>query len=233
MAEGRNAILEHLDEGDRARLIEAGEVRRFAQHDILVEQLHPIQVVAFPLTGIVSFVQRMEGGASVEALAAGNEGMVGVEIALGAPVSPSLVLWQVPGQALLLDADILRAELERTPALLPAILRYVHAREVFLIQSTACNRLHTTDDRLARWLLHTLDRVEGTTFEMTQDFLAQMLGTRRASVTDALGRLASAGQVELERGRIRVVDRPGLEERACECYATINRWFEMANLAPW
>jgi CRP-like cAMP-binding protein len=181
--------------------------------------------VYFPEDGVISIVGLMEDGSAVETATVGNEGMVGVPVFLGAMQMAGQGFAQVPGSAWRLPAGALREEVRRGGALSRLLGRYTQALFTLVAQSSACNRKHTVEQRCARWLLMTHDRVAGDNFELTQLFLSQMLGVRRATVTEAAGELQARGLIEYTRGRMAIVDRAGLEAAACPCYGIIRAEF--------
>lgn len=183
--------------------------------------------VYFPVSAVMSVIGRMHDGGAAEIGTVGNEGAVGVSVLLDAPPSPHETVAQIPGIALAIDAAEMRQGMRDRPELRQLLLRYVHEYLMQVAQTAACNRLHGIEQRCARWLLMTHDRVgEAETFPLTQAYLAIMLGVRRAGVTVAAGALQSAGLITYHRGGIRVVDRVGLEGAACECYALVRRQFD-------
>lgn len=188
--------------------------------DPVYRQDGPLDHVYFPLAGVFSAVTAMADGAAVEVGTVGREGMLGAAALLGADRSPVQVFCQVPGEALRLPADRFRAEAAAGPPA-DAVRRHLRVEFAFAAQSVACNRLHTVGERCGRWLLTTRDRADADEFPITQDFLALMLGVRRASVTVAAGTLQQAGLIRYARGRVTVLDRAGLEAAACECYHTL------------
>ena len=170
-------------------------------------------------------VAMMEDGAQIEVGLVGPEGMTGLPLLLGAPTSALEGLVQVGGTALRLPAAAFRAALAEVPSLLGLLLRYVDAFHVQVAQTAACNGRHQMEQRLARWLLMTHDRVADDSFHMRQEFMSTMLGVRRPAVTLAVGALQRAGLVRHDRGQMRVLDRPGLEAASCECYETVRQRF--------
>jgi CRP-like cAMP-binding protein len=175
----------------------------------------------FPIEGVLSMVNEPEDGDIVEFATVGNEGMAGMPLLLGASTMPSRVFVQVAGSAFRGDAARLLDVLQRTPIFHARLLRYVMALINQISQGASCNRLHDVQERCARWLLHTHDRVNGESFMLTQEFLSQMLGVHRPTVTIAARMLQQAGLIRYSRGRIEVIDRPGLEAAACPCYRLI------------
>jgi CRP-like cAMP-binding protein len=190
--------------------------------DTLYEELQPMRDAWFPAGCVLSMLAVRAGAdSSVEVATIGAEGVLGVPLFLGAAVSPGLVFTQVQGGALRMPADAFVQAARAQPAFARVLQRYTHALMVQIAQGAACNRVHAMEQRCARWLLQTHDRVPGDAFDLTQEFLAQMLGERRAAVNQAAGQLQQAGLIRYSRGHIEVVDRPGLERAACGCYAVI------------
>jgi CRP-like cAMP-binding protein len=185
-----------------------------------------IEYAYFVSNGVVSVVNEPDNGDIVEVATIGNEGMVGFPIVLGTSSIPSRVLVQVAGSGLRISASDLLACLRQTPILHRLLMRYVMAVMNQIAQSTSCNRLHQVQERCARWLLHTHDRVEGDSFEITQEFLSQMLGVHRPTVTIAARMLQQAGLIRYTRGKIEIIDRPGLEAASCNCYRLIVDQYE-------
>ncbi|HEV7664908.1 MAG TPA: Crp/Fnr family transcriptional regulator [Chloroflexota bacterium] len=207
-------VLERLTPQLTHRRVDHGEILLYA--DEAVDQVY------FPTSGVFSLVVKGENGSAVEAAVVGREGLLGSAAVLGSGQSTFEELCQVdPGTALALPAAVLRAEMESEPLVRLFLLRYVAALLTATARSVACNRLHRAEQRLARWLLEVRDRVEGDTFYLTQEFLGQMLGVRRPTVTEAAATLERAGLLRHERGRIRLLDEPGLEAVACEDYRCI------------
>ena len=185
-----------------------------------------IECAYFVTGGVVSMVNEPDHGEIVEIATIGNEGMAGFPILLGTPSMPSRVLVQVAGSALRIGAADLLECLGGTPVLGRLLMRYVMAVLNQIAQSTSCNRLHQVQERCARWLLHTHDRVEGNSFNLTHEFLGQMLGVHRPTVTVAARMLQQAGLINYSRGRIEIIDRPGLEAASCNCYRLIVDQYE-------
>lgn len=188
---------------------------------VLSEPDQPITEVYFPTRGVISLVNEPDDGEIVEFATVGNEGMVGFPILLGSSTMPSRVIVQVAGSALRISASDLLEALKVTPNLHRLLMRHVMALLNQIAQSTSCNRLHEVQERCARWLLHTHDRVAGDSFVLTQEFLSQMLGVHRPTVSVAARMLSKAGLISYSRGRIEVIDRRGLEAAACSCYRVI------------
>lgn len=218
---GRNAILAALPAGERALLGRESE-RVELTFGLVVEQPgRPVEHVWFPRNGVLSMVSQMADGSSVEVATVGREGFTGLPLLLDDRAMANRVFVQIPGEADRLPAAAFAALIERLPALRRLMLRYALALVTQVAQGSACNRLHPVEARCARWLLMTHDRVDGDAFPLTQDFLAQMLGASRPSVSIAAGVLQKAGLIRYTRGVIEVLDRPGLEAASCECYGVI------------
>jgi len=187
----------------------------------------PYAQAYFPITAVMSVICRMMDGGAAEVGTIGNEGMVGVSVLLDAAPSPHETVAQIPGLALVADANVIAEGMRTRPAIGSLLLRYVHEYLTQVAQTASCNRLHGIEQRCARWLLMTHDRVgKAEQFPLTQGYLAIMLGVRRAGVTVAAGALQDAGLIKYHRGGIRVLDRAGLEAAACECYGVVRRHFD-------
>ncbi|MDP2368154.1 Crp/Fnr family transcriptional regulator [Rhodoferax sp.] len=182
----------------------------------------------FPTSSIVSLHYVTETGASAETAGVGNEGMVGVSLFMGGDTTSSSAVVQTAGHAYRLERRLLQQEFDRGGVLQHLLLRYTQALMTQMAQTAACNRHHTVEQQLSRWLLLTLDRLPGRELVMTQELVASMLGVRRESVTEAAGHLQSAGYIRYRRGHIGVLDRTGLEGRSCECYGVVKK--EMTRL---
>jgi CRP-like cAMP-binding protein len=182
--------------------------------------------VYFPHSGMGSIVIHMQRGVNVEAATVGHEGMLGLQYVLGDTLATEETMIQLPGEASRLRIRVLRAEFDRDDRLRTLLLQYAQLLMGQIAQGAACNRLHPIDARCARWLLSTHDRVEGDTFPLTQDFLALMLGVRRAGVSVTQQALQQDGLINYSRGMVTIYDRPGLEAIACECYGVIRDRFE-------
>ena len=223
-----NRLLKALPEEDYQRLHAHLRPHAVKQKQDMGEAGQRIAEVHFPVDAVVSILTRMDEGPSVEIATIGNEGVVGLTVAWGSEaMNPrELATVQAPGEVMSMDAGTFRAELHRQGALASLIERYTLAFFSQVSQQVACNGLHSVEQRCARWLLLTHDRVGTDEFPMTHEFLAQMLGVRRASVTVTAGILQRAGFVEFSRGRVAVVDRPGLESAACECYAVTREVYD-------
>ncbi|PLZ03760.1 Crp/Fnr family transcriptional regulator [Burkholderia sp. WAC0059] len=182
--------------------------------------------VYFPTTSIVSLLYVMEDGASGEIAIVGNEGIVGIAIFMGGKTTPSRAVVQSAGNAYRLDAHLLKEEFHRGGPMQRLLLRYTQALITQMAQTAVCNRHHSIDQQLCRWLLLSMDRLPSNKLKMTQELIANMLGVRRPGVTEAATKLQDAGLIRYSYGHIEVVDRPGLEKRVCECYAVVKREFD-------
>jgi len=197
---------------------------------VLYEPGATLSHVYFPTTAIVSLLYVMQNGESAEIAVVGNDGVVGVSLFMGGDSTSSRALVQSAGGAYRLTAQLMKEEFSRAGPVLHLFLRYTQALITQMVQTAACNRHHSLDQQLCRWLLLTLDRITVNQVSMTQELIAQMLGVRREGVTAAAGKLQEAGLIHYSRGVITVVDRSGLELRSCECYATVK--YETDRLVP-
>ena len=182
--------------------------------------------VYFPEGGVFSLITQMASGGSIEVARTGNEGMIGIPVFLDAVTSPARAVCQIPGRTLRMTSEAFREEAARGSPLHALLHRYTQALMTHLAQSVACNRLHSSAQRCARWLLMTHDRVGTDHFPLTQEFLARMLGMRRATVSEVASALQEAGIIHYEHGRLTIEDRGALEGAACECYAVIRAEFD-------
>lgn len=218
---GRNRLLDLLPEADFARLLPVMERGTRKLGDAVFERNQPIAFVDFPLGAVISIVVMMEDGTTVEAGVVGNEGMSGLPLLLGAERSRSRAFYQAPGESLRMPARVFLEEIDRRGVLHDISKRYAQAFLTQVSQSAACNRVHPVEQRLCRWILMSHDRVGADTLMLTQDVMAQMLGVRRASVSVVAAMLRKAGFIRYTRGLLTIVDRPGLEASACECYGVV------------
>jgi CRP-like cAMP-binding protein len=216
-----NRILQGLPPSDRARLIGAVQTVAFTLGDVVCEPGKALDYIYFPTTAVVSSLYTTEDGATTEMFLVGNDGVVGVSSFLGGGITPNQDVVVVAGDALRMKATALRDEFKLGGALQALLLRYTQALITQISQTAVCNRLHAVEQRLCRWLLMCRDRVEGDELEMTQEFISNMLGGRRETVTVAAGRLQDAGLIRYSRGHIAIVDRRGLEAIVCECYQVV------------
>lgn len=217
----RNNLLAALPEGDFARLRNSLEEVPLPLGSSIYERGDELKYLYFPTDGIVSLLYVMEDGASAEIAVVGQEGAVGIALFMGGKTTPSRAVVQAAGNAFRLPAEILDTEFRLGGALQTLLLRYTQALITQMAQTAVCNRHHTVEKQLCRWLLLSLDRLPGNELTMTQELIANMLGVRREGVTEAAGRLQQLGLIRYARGRITVLDRPGLEERVCECYRVV------------
>ena len=193
---------------------------------VLYEAGCKMSFVYFPIDAIVSLLTVLEDGDSAEIAVVGNEGIVGVSLFMGGETTPSRAVVQSAGRSIRLSARVLKSEFNISPAVMHLLLRYTQALITQMTQTAACNRHHSLDEQLCRWLLLSLDRLHGTHLVMTQELIANMLGVRREGVTEAAGRLQRAGLISYSRGKINVLDRSGLEQRSCECYAVVKKEYD-------
>jgi CRP-like cAMP-binding protein len=223
----QNRLLRALSPADRQLLLPALDHVALRMRERLVEPDVPISSVYFPLHGVVSLVSTLEDGTQVEVATIGNEGLVGLPLVLYANTIPFTAFVQVAGEALRMNAETFGRLLQEESGTLRQLLyRYAQALFNQLAQHVVCNRLHRIAQRCARWLLLTHDRVGRDEFPLTHDFLALMLGVRRASVTEVAGRLQQAGLIRYRLGIVRVLDRAGLEAASCECYGVIKQEYD-------
>lgn len=213
-----NRLLATLPVEEYHRLLPSLEPVNFALGKVIYESGRRLHSVYFPTTAVASLLYTMEDGTTAEMGLTGNDGMVGIALFLGGDTMPNQAVIQVAGGAVRMKAQVLQAEFARGGALHQVLLRYTQALLTQISQTAVCNRLHPVDKRLCRWLLLCHDRVRSDELRMTQEFIAIMLGGRRESVTVAAGRLQEASLIHYARGRIRIVDRQGLEAAVCECY---------------
>ncbi len=193
---------------------------------VLYESGVQMRHVYFPTTSIVSLLYVMEDGASAEIAIVGNEGIVGVSLFMGGDSTPSRAVVQSAGHAYRLRGPLIKQAFSRAGPLQKLLLRYTQALLTQMAQTAVCNRHHTLDQQFCRWLLLSLDRLPANELVMTQELIANMLGVRREGVTEAAGNVQKAGLISYRRGHIRVLDRAGLEARACECYAVVKKEFD-------
>jgi CRP-like cAMP-binding protein len=221
-----NLIVEGLPAKERARLLAKSEMVDLPARTILGEIAEVIEFAYFLKCGVVSILHVMSDGKSVEVGLTGAEGFVGLPLVVGYTTSPTHAVVQIAGVAHKISARDLSKVLESCPRLKESLQRYSQELSIQAIQIAACNRLHEVDERLARWLLMSQDRVGSSVFPLTQEFISHMLGTRRASVTVAAGILQKQGLITYSRGQVTINDRSGLESAACECYQGIKRQIE-------
>jgi len=199
---------------------------------VLYESGGRLSHVYFPISAIVSLLYVLEDGGSAEIAVVGNEGLIGVSLFMGGQTTPSRAVVQSAGQALRLKAHLMMTEFNRAGDVMHLLLRYTQALLTQMSQTAVCNRHHSLDQQLCRWLLLSLDRLHSNELVMTQELIANMLGVRREGVTEAAGRLQKAGLIQYRRGHISVLDRVGLEQRTCECYAVVKQEYDRLLPAP-
>jgi len=217
-----NHILASIPVGEYGRLSRHLEPVALKFSQVIYEPGNAIDYVYFPLDSMVSLLTSVDRKRTLEVGMVGNEGMAGMPFILGVGISGVRALVQGAGQAMRMDAKAFRAEFERNPALQQSLYRYTYALMAQISQTAACNRFHQTSNRLARWLLMTRDRVGSEDFSLTQDFLAHMLGSRRVGVTQAASELKRRGLISYNRGRVEILDVPGLKRASCSCYQIVN-----------
>jgi len=222
----QNHLLNALPAGDYERLAPFLELVPMRLGDVLYEPGIRMRYVYFPTTSIVSLLYVMEDGASAEIAIVGNEGILGISLFMGGETTPSRAVVQGAGFGFRLKAQLLKDEFGRFGPMLRLLLRYTQALITQMSQTAVCNRHHSVDQQLCRWLLLSLDRLATNELVMTQELIANMLGVRREGVTEAAGKLQGAGLIRYRRGRIVVLDRPGLEARSCECYQVVKKEFD-------
>jgi len=226
----QNQLLAALPAADYERLLPHLEPVALPLGLVVFESGGKLRHLYFPATGIVSLLYAMESGTSTEIAVIGNEGVVGIALFMGGESTPSRAVVQSAGHGFRLNASVLKTEFELGGPLQHLLLRYTQALISQMTQTAVCNRHHSVDQQLCRWLLLSLDRLSSYELTMTQELIANMLGVRREGVTEAAGKLQEAGVIRYSRGRITVVDRPKLEKRVCECYSVVKR--EMDRLLP-
>src|SRR5450755_3963679 len=222
----QNHLLAALPAEDYARLLPDLELMAMPLGWAVYESGAHMGYLYFPTTSIVSLLYVMESGGSAEIAITGNEGLVGISLFMGGETTPSRAVVQSAGNGYRLKASILKREFALGGNLQHLSLRYTQALITQMAQTAVCNRHHSVDQQLCRWLLLSLDRLESNELIMTQELIANMLGVRREGVTEAAGKLQTAGVIQYRRGKITVVDRPKLERRVCECYRVVKNEFD-------
>lgn len=219
----QNHILAALPAADYARLLPDLELIPMPLGWAVYESGGSLGYLYFPTTSIVSLLYVMESGASAEIAITGNEGMVGISLFMGGESTPSRAVVQSAGNGYRLKASALKREFALGGNLQHLALRFTQALITQMAQTAVCNRHHALDQQLCRWLLLSIDRLPGNDLVMTQELIANMLGVRREGVTEAAGKLQADGLIQYSRGHIKVLDRAGLEQRVCECYAVVKK----------
>ena len=228
----QSRLLAALPAADYERLLPHLELVPLKLGQIVYEAGSPLRSVQFPTDSIVSLLYVMQNGDSAEIAVVGSEGVVGVAAFAGSETTSSRALVQSAGYAYQLDRDVLKQEFSRGGPLQHALLRYAQALMTQIGQTAVCNRHHSVDQQLCRWLLLSLDRLPSNQLNMTQELIANMLGVRREGVTEAAGKLQDAGMIRYRRGHITVLNRPKLEAQVCECYAVVKKEFDRLLQAP-
>src|SRR5277367_4300716 len=219
----RNLLLAALPFAESQRWLPLLESVELPLGHVLYESGSTLSHVYFPTTAIVSLLYVMENGASAEIAVVGNEGIVGISLFMGGESTSSRAVVQSAGIGFRLKAQMMKSEFDRAGPVLHLLLRYTQALITQMAQTAVCNRHHTVDQQLCRWLLLSLDRLEGDELVMTQELIANMLGVRREGVSEGALKLQHAGLIKYARGHITVLDRAGLEKRTCECYAVVKK----------
>jgi CRP-like cAMP-binding protein len=219
----QNHLLAALPTAEFERLAPHLELVPMLLGEILYEPGGQMRLAYFPTTAIASLHYVMASGASAESAGVGNEGVVGVSLFMGGDTTPSSAVVQTAGHGYRLESSLLKQEFNRAGFMRRLLLRYTQALMTQMFQTAACNRHHSIEQQLCRWLLLTLDRLSSNELIMTQELVASMLGVRREGVTEAAGELQHAGCIRYRRGHITVLERSGLETRACECYAVVRK----------
>ena len=222
----KNQLLAALPGAEWERWLPQLEYVEMPLGQVLYESGTTLSHVYFPLTAIVSLLYVMENGASAEIAVVGNEGIVGISLFMGGESTPSRAVVQSAGNGYRLNAQTMKEEFNRAGPVLHLLLRYTQALITQMAQTAVCNRHHTLDQQLCRWLLLSLDRLQGNDLQMTQELIANMLGVRREGVTEAALKLQKVGLIRYARGHITVLDRAALEQRTCECYAVVKNEYD-------
>lgn len=222
----QNHLLNALPIAEYTRLLPMLELVKMTLGEVLYESGGQLKHVYFPTDSIISLLYVMENGASAEIAVVGNEGILGISLFMGGETTPSRAVVQSAGYAYRLKAHLLKEEFSRAGPVMRLLLRYTQALITQMAQTAVCNRHHTVEQQLCRWLLLSIDRLSANELTMTQELIANMLGVRREGVTEAAGKLQRSGLIDYTRGHISVVDRPGLEKRSCECYHVVKTEFD-------
>ena len=219
----QNHLLAALSPAESERLYPHLRLVTMPLGKVLYESGDVLRHVYFPVDCIVSLLYVLESGASAEIVVVGSEGLIGIALFMGGGTTPSRAIVQSAGHAYRLDGQRLKEEFHRNGDLQLLLLRYTQALITQMAQTAVCNRHHSVDQQLCRWLLLSLDRLSSNELVMTQELIANMLGVRREGVTEAAGKLQKLGVIEYSRGRITVLDRPMLEQLSCECYSAVKK----------
>lgn len=219
----QNRLLAELSTAERERLYPHLRLVSMSLGKALYEPGDVLRYVYFPVDCIVSLLYVLENGASAEISVVGNEGLIGIALFMGGETTPSRAIVQSAGHAYRLPGTLIKEEFHRNGSLQLLLLRYTQSLITQMAQTAVCNRHHSVDQQLCRWLLLSLDRLASNELVMTQELIANMLGVRREGVTEAAGKLQKLGVIRYSRGRITVLDRPALEQLSCECYSVVKR----------
>jgi len=222
----QNHLLAALPAAELVRFSEGATIAPMPLGHVLYESGDEMRHVYFPTTSIVSLLYVMENGSSAEIAIVGNEGIVGISLFMGGESTPSRAIVQSAGRAFRVAGKLLKEEFSRAGPVQHVLLRYTQALITQMSQTAVCNRHHSVEQQLCRWLLMSLDRLATNELTMTQELIANMLGVRREGVTESAGKLQKLGLIEYSRGHIKVLDRPALEAHACECYQVVKTEFE-------
>jgi CRP-like cAMP-binding protein len=222
----KNLLLAALPHAELQRWLSLLEPVDLPLGEVLYESGITLSHVYFPTTAIISLLYVMENGASAEIAVVGKEGIVGISLFMGGESTSSRAVVQSAGKGFRLKAQLMKQEFNRAGPVLHLLLRYTQALITQMSQTAVCNRHHSLDQQLCRWLLLSLDRLEGNQLVMTQELIANMLGVRREGVTEGALKLQHAGLIQYARGHITVLDRAALEERSCECYAVVKKEYD-------
>lgn len=229
---GQNHLVESLPAPERAQFVGRCDKVTLKAQTVLFQANRSIEAAYFPLTGMVSLVGSTREGDAIEIGSIGNEGIAGAFVALGADRSTAAAMIQISGDFLRITLPDLQAELGRSQALNEMLQRFAHSLTNQISQSLICNQTHAVEQRICKWLLMAHDRVSEDELDLTQDFIAQLLGVRRATVTVVAGLLQKAGLIQYSRGHITILDRHGLQAEACECYEIVRRETERLLTPP-
>ncbi|WP_354361941.1 Crp/Fnr family transcriptional regulator [Undibacterium sp. GrIS 1.8] len=222
----QNLLLAALPRAEFDRLSVHLELVKMSLGEVLYEAGGLLKYVYFPTTSIISMLYVLENGASAEIAIVGNEGILGISLFMGGETTPSRAVVQSQGYSYRLKSEHLKDEFNRAGPVLRLLLRYTQALITQMTQTAVCNRHHSIEQQLCRWLLLSLDRLPSDNLKMTQELIANMLGVRREGVTEAAGKLQKMGLIKYTRGNIEVIDRPRLEKTVCECYAVVKAEFD-------
>lgn len=221
-----NRLLDALPEADYLRIFPMLELVSMPLGQTLYESGGQLHYVYFPATSIISLLYVLENGASAEIAIVGNEGILGISLFMGGDTTPSRAVVQSAGYGFRMRANLLKQEFSRGGSMMYLLLRYTQALITQMTQTAVCNRHHSIEQQLCRWLLLSLDRLSANDLRMTQELIANMLGVRREGVTEAAGKLQRAGLIQYSRGHIRVLNRPKMERSVCECYQVVKAEFD-------